>query len=158
IRPPADEPFTVQFPLKVKDAVAGRVRPRPYLMQLQTSPGSVRAGQPAELRIRLAARQDPNRPLREFERVHEQLMHLIIVSRDLSTFEHLHPDFDPGTGTFTLKHTFPTGGEYRVFADTTPKGAGMQVLMTPLRVQGPAGPTTPPLGPSEPLQASAHGV
>jgi hypothetical protein len=158
IRPPADEPFTVQFPLKVNDAQAGRVRPRPFLLQVETAPRMVRAGEPAELRIRLAARQTPNTPVKEFDRVHEQLMHVIIVSRDLGYFDHVHPDFNPDTGTFRLRYTFPAGGEYQIFSDATPKSAGTQVLVSPLRVQGAAAATAPGLTPSEPLQASADGV
>ena len=39
-------------------------------------------------------------------------------------------------GKFTLEYTFPTGGEYHLFADVAPKGAGSQILMHPIRVNG----------------------
>src|SRR5205085_3351022 len=77
------------------------------------------------------------------------------VSRNLAYFQHVHPEFDIASGEFTLKYTFPSGGEYRIFLDTAPKGAGSQILLVPLSVQGPAAPTPPPLTPSEPLQTSA---
>src|SRR5262249_21536665 len=42
--------------------------------------------------------------------------------------------------------------------DTAPRGAGSQVLLASLNVQGPAAPTPPPLAPTEPLETSAGGV
>jgi hypothetical protein len=36
--------------------------------------------------------------------------------------------------------TFPSGGDYRLFADVAPKGAGSQILMAKLRVAGPETP------------------
>jgi hypothetical protein len=82
----------------------------------------------------------------------------MVVSRNLAYFQHVHPDFDAASGTFTLKYTFPSGGEYRVFLDTAPKGAGSQILLLPLNVQGPAAQTPPPLTPTEPLRTEAGGV
>src|SRR5439155_9583261 len=76
----------------------------------------------------------------------------------LAYFQHVHPEFDAASGTFTLNYTFPSGGDYRIFLDTAPKGAGSQILLLPLNVQGPPGATTPPLAPTEPLQTSAAGV
>jgi hypothetical protein len=158
VRPPVDQPFSVQIPLKVKDAQPGRVRPQPFTAQMETSPPTVRAGEPAELRFRVLARQAPGIPVREFELVHEQLMHVMVVSRNLAYFQHVHPEFDPGTGTFTLKFTFPAGGQYRIFLDTAPKDAGSQILTASLNVPGPAASTPPPLTPTEPLQTAAGGV
>lgn len=53
-------------------------------------------------------------PIRNFERVHEKLAHLIVVSKDLSEFQHLHPDV-VGAGKLSTKTTFPKGGEYLCF-------------------------------------------
>lgn len=157
IKPPAAEAFTVQFPLTVKDPQPNR--PRPLSVKMDANPSTVRAGEPAELTLRIFSRQAPNTPVKQFERVHEQLMHLVIVSRDLSSFNHLHPNFDPAMGTFRIRHTFPAGGEYRLFADVTPKDAGMQVLLSPLKVEGaPATTAASTLQPSNPLQAEAGGV
>lgn len=159
VRPPNDAPFTVQFPLRVKDAPPGSARrPRPYTVRLETSPRTVKAGEPVELRLRVFSRQKPKEAIREFDIVHEQLQHLIIVSRDLAYFDHVHPALDPKSGTFTLRHTFPSGGDYRLFSDLTPKGAGMQVLISPLKVQGAAASRPAALTPTAPLRTSAGGV
>lgn len=59
--------------------------------------------------------------LKEFDTVHEKIMHVIIVRKDLAEFQHIHPDFNSQTGEFTLSAlTFPSDGNYRLFADFTP--------------------------------------
>jgi hypothetical protein len=67
-------------------------------------------------------------------------MHLIAVRRDLAHFAHEHPAQDGSD--FRLRFTFPSGGDYRVFADVAPKGAGSQILMAKLKVGGPETPET----------------
>lgn len=75
--------------------------------------------------------------LKDFDIVHEKIMHLIVVRKDRTNFQHVHPTFDPSTGMFKLKpFTFPTDGKYRVFADFTPSNAqkdemGMKLAVTP---------------------------
>ena len=59
---------------------------------------------------------------KNFEIVHEKLMHVIGIRQDLEQFQHVHPEFDPETGIFTLKNfTFATDGLYRLYFDFTPK-------------------------------------
>ncbi len=54
----------------------------------------------------------------EFAITHTKLMHVIVVRKDLAYFQHVHPEFNPSTKIFTVKNlTFPTNGEYRIFAD-----------------------------------------
>src|SRR5262249_39734821 len=42
--------------------------------------------------------------------------------------------------SFHLRYTFPTAGDYQLFADTAPKGAGSQVLLARLKIAGKAPP------------------
>jgi len=58
------------------------------------------------------------------------------VSADMQQFAHEHPVLG-ANGRFILQYVFPTGGEYHLFADVAPKGAGSQILMQPIRVAGP---------------------
>jgi hypothetical protein len=60
-------------------------------------------------------------PLHEFERSHEKRMHFIVVRRDLSSFQHLHPTMGPD-GTWSARVDLSEGGVYRVFADFTRDG------------------------------------
>jgi Cu+-exporting ATPase len=46
---------------------------------------------------------------------HEAEMHLIIASRDLSYFAHIHPTTEGEVGRYEVKHTFPTAGEYLLY-------------------------------------------
>ena len=149
IAPPRDEPFTVEFPLKVGDerATSG-TKPRPYQVDFKISPSRIRSGEPATLRIsilsNLETRDATGRPtgkreilkVREFDTIHERKLHLIIVRRDLNFFTHQHPEILPD-GTFELsRFAFPTAGEYQLFFDTAPKGAGGQVLLSSIKVDG----------------------
>jgi hypothetical protein len=61
------------------------------------------------------------RPVRDFERAHEKRMHFIVVSRDLSSFQHLHPTMG-SDGTWSARVDLSEGGVYRVFADFTRDG------------------------------------
>jgi hypothetical protein len=56
-------------------------------------------------------------------------MHVIIVGEDLSYFVHIHPTRADGTNrsTFTISHTFPESGKYKLWVDFKPKG-GNQIL------------------------------
>lgn len=75
--------------------------------------------------------------LKDFDVVHEKKMHLIIVRKDRTNFQHVHPTFDESNGMFKMdSFIFPTDGDYRVFADFTPSNAqkdpmGMKLPATP---------------------------
>lgn len=69
--------------------------------------------------------------LKQFETVHEKIMHFIVVRKDLAEFQHLHPNFDEVTGVFSQNElSLPSNGEYRVFADFTPKGSPQNLPVT----------------------------
>jgi uncharacterized protein DUF4396 len=74
-------------------------------------------------------------PVREFEIEHTKRMHLIIVRRDLTGFQHLHPELD-ANGTWRTPLRIPEAGSYRVFADFKHQGA-VQTLAADLSVDGP---------------------
>lgn len=61
-------------------------------------------------------------PLNAFETVHGKQLHLIVVSRDLTSFQHVHPVMD-GEGTWSAPLDLSVAGGYRVFADFQPEGA-----------------------------------
>jgi len=58
----------------------------------------------------------------------QKLIHLIVVRDDFGEFMHLHPTFDPATGTFRQSFAKDAGRSYVVYADTTPHGIGQQVF------------------------------
>ena len=54
--------------------------------------------------------------VRDFDVEHTKRMHFIVVRRDMTGFQHLHPTENPD-GTWSLPVTLPEAGSYRVFAD-----------------------------------------
>jgi hypothetical protein len=54
--------------------------------------------------------------VRNFDVEHTKRMHFIVVRRDMSGFQHLHPTEQPD-GTWTVPVTLAHAGSYRVFAD-----------------------------------------
>ncbi|WP_442600025.1 hypothetical protein [Neobacillus sp. D3-1R] len=95
----------------------------------------------------LETNQDPNGTLirliiknrdvavKDFDINHEKLLHLIIVSKDLSYFQHVHPEYK-GAGVFEILHDFPAGGEYRMVADFKPTNGSSMSKMEWLSVEG----------------------
>jgi hypothetical protein len=61
------------------------------------------------------------RPVRRFDVEHTKRMHLIVVRRDLSGFQHVHPRLSPD-GTWKTPLTLAEAGTYRVFADFSVDG------------------------------------
>src|SRR5215207_600790 len=57
---------------------------------------------------------DKGNVVKDFEITHTKIMHVIVVRRDLGQFQHIHPEYDPASGEFTLSNLIlPTAGEYR---------------------------------------------
>ncbi|MFF2876088.1 hypothetical protein ACFVR2_07155 [Gottfriedia sp. NPDC057991] len=75
------------------------------------------------------------KPVKDFELEHEKLMHLIVISKGLSFFEHIHPEYK-GDGKFEISPNFPSGGEYKLYADFVPKGESKIVKCSVVNVEG----------------------
>lgn len=75
------------------------------------------------------------KPLK-LEITHEQKIHLIIVSEDLSFFNHIHPvETEEG---YTAKTKFPSSGKFYLFADYKPQGSDQMVNKLEISVSGTA--------------------
>lgn len=86
-----------------------------YTLDLRTR--SVTAGRRADLSF--VIRDDGGRAVTAYRREHEKELHLIVASRDLGTYRHLHPT-RAADGTWSIPVALPRAGDYRVFADFTP--------------------------------------
>ncbi|HSZ56360.1 MAG TPA: DUF2231 domain-containing protein [Tepidisphaeraceae bacterium] len=71
--------------------------------------------------------------LRDLALVHEHLLHLIVVSQDLSFFDHIHPLMQ-ADGALSITYAFPHAGHFLLFADITPRGQRSQVFRFPVTV------------------------
>ena len=75
------------------------------------------------------------RPVTAFDVEHEKRMHLIVVRRDASGFQHLHPALGSG-GSWRVPITLPVAGVYHIYADFVPTGGPELVLGTDLFAPG----------------------
>jgi hypothetical protein len=89
-------------------------------------PGQTRVPVGREVRFQFRLLDQAGRPVTSFVTEHEREMHMIVVRRDLSGFQHLHPTMDAG-GTWTTGLRLPDAGVWRVFADFA-TGAGPATL------------------------------
>jgi hypothetical protein len=62
-------------------------------------------------------------------------MHLIVVRRDTTGFQHVHPEM-AADGTWSVPLTVGTAGSYRAFADFTPTGGAATTLGVDLSAPG----------------------
>jgi hypothetical protein len=86
------------------------------------------------VRFRIVA--EDGSTVRDFDVEHEKRMHLIVARRDLTGFQHLHPE-QSGDGAWRTDVRLDEAGSYRLFADFSHDGVA-QTLATDLRVDGAA--------------------
>ncbi|MGW2561530.1 hypothetical protein ACWCXB_20190 [Streptomyces sp. NPDC001514] len=105
-----------------------------YTLDLKTP--RITAG--AETPLRFAIKDNTGKAVTGYAKAHGKDLHLILASRDLNTFRHLHPTLGPD-GTWSTPVDLPAAGDYRVFADFTParNGAKALTLGSDLAVAGP---------------------
>ena len=60
-----------------------------------------------------------NQPVTRYTTAHGKDLHLIVVRRDLTDFQHVHPQLD-AAGTWSVPLDLSDAGVYRLFADFTP--------------------------------------
>jgi hypothetical protein len=94
----------------------------------------LRRGRAETLRFRIVS--DGGETVRDFDVEHEKRMHLILARRDLTGFQHLHPEQAPD-GSWSASVRLDDAGSYRLFADFSHDGEN-QTLATDLRVDGDA--------------------
>ncbi|WP_010277085.1 hypothetical protein [Paenibacillus senegalensis] len=86
---------------------------------------------------------------------HEKEMHLIIVSRDLKSFFHVHPE-RLDNGDFAADVLLPDG-DYRVFVDITPRDHSYAVAAHTLEVGNTDEGEAPPFWSASPLTQEIEG-
>lgn len=94
---------------------------------------TVKAGEPTDFRFTVTG--PDGEPVTDYQVQHDKKLHFIVVSRDLTTFRHLHP-VEAGDGVWSLRLTLKDPGAYRAFADFVPTGGTGLTLGTDLLVAG----------------------
>ena len=78
-----------------------------------------------------------------YDELHDRRLHLIVASRDLQQYAHLHPSLAPD-GTWTVEVPALPGGSYRAFADFEPTGGRpASPSASTSRCPAPVGPPAP---------------
>lgn len=106
---------------------------RAFKVDFKSEPGTINAGTPTMLSFTVKDRQGAT--VKDLQIVHEKPMHLLVVSKDLAEFYHVHPE-QSADGSYRVAHNFPNGGEYRLYADFTPKDAVQVVEQIDIKVAG----------------------
>ncbi len=104
-----------------------------FQVDFKTEPSEVKAGVPTTIFFTIKDNQGV--VLKDLQIVHEKLVHLLIVSSDLAEFYHVHPE-QQSDGSFKVQHTFPNGGDYRLYADFTPNASSQVIEQFSVKVKG----------------------
>lgn len=101
-----------------------QISERGYTLDLETS--RIDAEKREELRFSVvkdgAGEGGRGKNVTAYEEEHGKELHLIVASRDLTAYRHLHPT-RAADGTWSTPVELPEAGGYRVFADFRPAGA-----------------------------------
>lgn len=129
---------------------AGKDNGLEYFMQYVSMPSELEADKEGMLSFtpKIKGKENEAVPLQV---IHEKKLHLIIVSKDLSYFEHIHPEYN-ADGSYQIKvlakgtpytiskgHNetyFKSGGDYMLFADYAPSSGNHQLEKIPVTVKG----------------------
>lgn len=105
-------------------------------MEFTTTPETVNPNQEVTLSL-IPKLKDNDKEQVPLDVEHEKKIHLIVVSDDLSYFNHIHPEMN-ADGAYLVKTKFPTGGKYKLFADYKPSGSNHTVDQLDVTVTGAA--------------------
>ena len=113
---------------------AGVLNSNKYKMKFTTNPTVVEAGKQVTLSMtpQIIGKESELVPL---DVAHEKKIHFIMVSKDLSWFDHQHPEYN-SKGSYELNYTFKNGGDYILFADYKPSGGNHTVDKISINVKG----------------------
>jgi hypothetical protein len=120
-----------------------------YFMEFKAVP-AVEAGKSAMLSFTPKIKNNENEMV-PLDIQHDKKLHLIVVSKDLTYFDHIHPEYQASgsyditvlpkdknftKGRFANETKFAQGGEYILFADYLPTGSTHQLERIVLNVAG----------------------
>ncbi len=89
-----------------------------YIVEIDTDPNILVPNQQITAHITVKDKRT-GQIVKKFQRVQEMLMHVVIIGRDLSTYQHIHPELQPD-GRFTVVFSFPKEGTYTWYVGYSP--------------------------------------
>ena len=131
-------------PGTVDDVMGGlMVSDRGFTLALATDQLPAGSATPVDFRIL----GPDGRPVTAYDETHDEDLHFIAVRRDMTGFQHVHPEL-AGDGSWTTPLGL-TPGDWRVFADFAPSGGQKLTLGGDLAVAGDYAPQPLPAPASE---------
>ena len=120
-------------------------------------PGATTLAASKAARVTFQVLGPDGRPVTGFTTAHEKKLHLVVVRRDLSGFQHVHPTM-AADGTWSVSLDLGRPGQWRMFADFDPESdtEGL-VLGTDLAVPGDYSPVALP-APARTTMADRYAV
>ncbi|WP_281886318.1 hypothetical protein [Paenibacillus sp. YYML68] len=109
-----------------------------------------------QMTLTLQINDTTGKPIEGFDISHEKKLHLIVVSKDLSYFDHLHPEYR-GTGQFVVSTKLPRDGAYKLIADFIPSGAAQKTETHWLEVGNVSQATVAAVEPESQLKKTVNG-
>lgn len=151
---------TLNIPATANNAAANNNAPvttdaaKAFTVDFKSEPSEIKAGTPVMLVFTIKDKQGAT--VKDLSIVHEKPMHLLVVSRDLAEFYHIHPE-QQADGSYRVSHVFPNGGDYKLYADFTPKEATQVVEQIDVKVAGTERAKVP-LVPDQKLEKTVEGL
>lgn len=115
-------------PSKSEDVVTSEVdgkKANEYYLQFSTTPQTLDAGNEVNISFTPKLKGSENEAV-PLETMHDHKIHLVLVSYDLSYYQHLHPEYN-ADGSYSIKTLVKNGGKYVLFADYMPAGGNNQI-------------------------------
>lgn len=148
---PAPEPSARAPDAGAARPATGHAGPFEMIVTPATAPVS---GTPASLTLELLDAAGAR--VTSLDVVHEKIIHLIVVSPDLSFFAHVHPEAQPD-GRLQVTVTPPHPATYVVFGDFRPTGGAPSITRATFAVEGEPPATKPLVAKGLPARGSFDG-
>lgn len=107
-----------------------------YYMQFASNPNTIEPNKEVTLSV-TPKKKDADGEQVALDVEHEKKIHFILVSDDLSWFDHIHPEYT-SDGSYKVNTKFPAPGNYKAFADYKPTGGSHVVDKIDVAVAGTA--------------------
>ncbi|HKY03715.1 MAG TPA: heavy metal-binding domain-containing protein [Blastocatellia bacterium] len=143
----SEESFTCPMHLEVRSPVQGKcslcgmalVPAVPALgddfeIRVVSTPKAPRPNEKVSLRFSIY-NPKTREQVKKFALLHEELLHLFIVSQDMNEFQHIHPRLE-ADGSFSIDTRLPQPGRYKLYMDFYPAEGIPQVLQANLSTAG----------------------
>ncbi len=105
-----------------------------YSVEMITAPAEIKPNSPLTLTFSITDKRTGKR-VEKFRIIQEKLMHVIVLSKDLTYYDHIHPEY-LGNGTFSVTTMLPKEGTYQLYIEYSPPDFFENVTIVSLKTNG----------------------